>query len=225
MVMEYFEQDLKASMDSLSDPYSQAEVKCLLRQLLLAVEHMHRQWFIHRDLKSSNLLLGANGKLSVCDFGLARKYGSPLRDFTQTVVTLWYRAPELLLGATRYGPAIDMWSVGCILAECLLKKPLFMGKGEVDQLDQIFRVLGAPTEDKWPGYRDLPLARTVKWKQQPHSKLRERFPPHAFGKNTTSLSNEGFDLLSRLLHLDPAQRLTAAEALDHAFFREVTDSA
>ena len=101
---------------------------------------MHRRWFIHRDLKTSNLLYNSAGKLAVCDFGLARKYEEPIRAYTPTVVTLYYRSPELLLGATTYSTGVDMWSVGCIFAELLTTKPLFPGSGELDELDKIFKV-------------------------------------------------------------------------------------
>ena len=133
----------------------EAEVKCLLRQLLSAIEHMHRRWFIHRDLKTSNLLYNSAGKLAVCDFGLARKYEEPIRAYTPTVVTLYYRSPELLLGAQTYSTGVDMWSVGCIFAELLTTKPLFPGSGELDELDKIFKV-GHPCH---PLPRSCPTAR------------------------------------------------------------------
>ncbi len=107
-------------------------MKCLMVQLLSGLDHMHKNWIFHRDLKTSNLLYSNDGILKICDFGLARKFGSPLRPYTNLVVTLWYRAPELLLGQETYDPSIDIWSVGCIMAELILKDPLMMGKGELD---------------------------------------------------------------------------------------------
>nr|ADE76548.1 unknown [Picea sitchensis] len=98
------------------------------------------------DLKTSNLLLNNKGELKICDFGMARQYGSPLKTYTHLVVTLWYRAPELLLGAKKYSTAVDMWSIGCIMAELLAKEPVFKGKSEIDQLDKIFKTLGTPNE-------------------------------------------------------------------------------
>ncbi|XP_027343547.1 cyclin-dependent kinase G-2 isoform X2 [Abrus precatorius] len=156
MVMEYMEHDLKGLMEAMKQPFSQSEVKCLMIQLLEGVKYLHDNWVLHRDLKTSNLLLNNRGELKICDFGLARQYGSPLKPYTHLVVTLWYRAPELLLGAKQYSTAIDMWSLGCIMAELLSKEPLFNGKTEFDQLDKIFRILGTPNETIWPGFTKLP---------------------------------------------------------------------
>ncbi|XP_057416218.1 cyclin-dependent kinase G-2 isoform X2 [Lotus japonicus] len=156
MVMEYMEHDLKGLMESMKQPFSQSEVKCLMIQLLEGVKYLHDNWVLHRDLKTSNLLLNNRGELKICDFGLARQYGSPLKPYTHLVVTLWYRAPELLLGAKQYSTAIDMWSLGCIMAELLSKEPLFNGRTEFDQLDKIFRILGTPNESIWPGFSKLP---------------------------------------------------------------------
>ncbi|XVF85194.1 hypothetical protein PTKIN_Ptkin17bG0098800 [Pterospermum kingtungense] len=156
MVMEYMEHDLKGLMETMKQPFSQSEVKCLMLQLLEGIKYLHDNWVLHRDLKTSNLLLNNQGELKICDFGLARQYGSPLKPYTHLVVTLWYRAPELLLGARQYSTAIDMWSLGCIMAELLSKEPLFNGKTEFDQLDKIFRILGTPNETIWPGFSKLP---------------------------------------------------------------------
>ncbi|XP_051122431.1 cyclin-dependent kinase G-2 isoform X2 [Andrographis paniculata] len=159
MVMEYMEHDLKGLMETMKQPFSQSEVKCLMLQLLGGIKYLHDNWVLHRDLKTSNLLLNNCGELKICDFGLARQYGSPLKPYTHMVVTLWYRAPELLLGAKQYSTAIDMWSLGCIMAELLSKEPLFNGKTEVDQLDKIFKILGTPSETIWPGLSKLPGAK------------------------------------------------------------------
>ncbi len=140
IVMDYVEHDLKSLMETMKQPFLEGEVKTLTVQLLRAVHHLHDNWILHRDLKASNLLLSHKGILKVGDFGLAREYGSPLKPYTPVVVTLWYRAPELLLGVKEYSTAVDMWSVGCIFAEFLLHKPLFQGKSEIDQLNQIFKV-------------------------------------------------------------------------------------
>nr|XP_029118452.1 cyclin-dependent kinase G-2 isoform X2 [Elaeis guineensis] len=167
MVMEYMEHDLKGLMETMKQPFSQSEVKCLMLQLLEGVKYLHDNWVLHRDLKTSNLLLNNRGELKICDFGLSRQYGSPLKPYTHLVVTLWYRAPELLLGAKEYSTAIDMWSLGCIMAELLAKEPLFNGKTEFDQLDKIFRTLGTPNEKIWPGFAKLPGVK-VNFVKQPH---------------------------------------------------------
>lgn len=219
MVMEYMEHDLKAVVETMKQPYSQSEVKCLMLQLLEGVKYLHDNWVIHRDLKTSNILLNNRGELKICDFGLSRQYGSPLKPYTQLVVTLWYRAPELLLGTKEYSTAIDMWSLGCIMAELLSKKPLFDGKRDIDQLSKIFRMLGTPNEDIWPGYSKLPGAR-AKFAKQPYNRLREKFPAVSFTGGLT-LSEAGFDLLNRMLTYDPETRISAEDALNHEWFCEV----
>ncbi|KAJ6808576.1 cyclin-dependent kinase G-2 isoform X1 [Iris pallida] len=219
MVMEYMEHDLKGLMETMKQPFSQSEVKCLMLQLLAGVKYLHDNWVLHRDLKTSNILMNNRGELKICDFGLSRQYGSPLKPYTQLVVTLWYRSPELLLGAKEYSTAIDMWSLGCIMAELLAKEPLFSGKTEVDQLDKIFRTLGTPNEKIWPGFSKLPRVK-VNFVRQPYNKLREKFPPTSFSGRPT-LSEAGFDLLNKLLTYDPEKRITAEAALNHSWFTEV----
>ncbi|KAJ1960467.1 Cyclin-dependent kinase 11B [Dispira parvispora] len=211
LVMEYVEHDLKTLLEEMPSPFLQSEVKTLLLQLLQGVALLHDHWIIHRDLKTSNLLMTNRGTIKIADFGLARKYGSPLGHMTQMVVTLWYRAPELLLGAKEYSTAIDMWSIGCIFAELLEKVPLFQGRGEIDQLHQIFKLLGTPSERVWPGYSKLPHTQTFNFAVYPPSNLRQRF---------MHLTNHGLDLLTRLLTYDPKQRITAEEALNHPYFQE-----
>jgi cell division cycle 2-like protein len=156
MVMEYMEHDLKCFMKSMKQPFSQSEVKCLMLQLFDGIKYLHDNWVLHRDLKTSNLLLNNRGELKICDYGLARQYGEPLKEYTLEVVTLWYRAPELLLGARKYSTPIDMWSLGCIMAEFLAKEPLFPGKSVIDEIDKIFKTLGTPNEKIWPDFVKLP---------------------------------------------------------------------
>ncbi|KAG6733482.1 hypothetical protein I3843_05G104200 [Carya illinoinensis] len=219
MVMEYMEHDLKGLMETMKQPFSQSEVKCLMLQLLEGVKYLHDNWVLHRDLKASNLLLNNRGELKICDFGLARQYGSPLKPYTHLVVTLWYRAPELLLGAKQYSTAIDMWSLGCIMAEFLSKEPLFNGKTEFDQLDKIFRILGTPNETIWPGFSKLPGVK-VNFVKHQYNLLRKKFPATSF-TGSPVLSDSGFDLLNKLLTYDPEKRITAEAALNHEWFREV----
>ncbi|CAH9108488.1 unnamed protein product [Cuscuta europaea] len=219
MVMEYMEHDLKALMETMKQPFSQSEVKCLMLQLLEGIKYLHDNWVLHRDLKTSNLLLNNRGELKICDFGLARQYGSPLKPYTQLVVTLWYRAPELLLGAKQYSTAIDMWSLGCIMAEFLSKEPLFNGKSEIEQLDKIFKILGTPNETIWPGFSKLPGVKISFVKHQ-YNLLRKKFPATSF-TGSPVLSDAGLDLLNKLLTFDPEKRITVEAALNHEWFREV----
>jgi len=216
IVMDFVQHDLKSLMETMrkkSQVFLPGEVKCLMVQLLRAIHHLHDNWILHRDLKSSNLLLSHNGILKVGDFGLAREYGSPLKPYTAIVVTLWYRAPELLLGIKQYSTHIDVWSIGCILGELLLMEPLFPGKSEVDELNKMFKLLGTPSEKIWPGYRDLPGVTKMKFVDYPISHLREKFPERM-------LSESGLSLLKGLLTYDPKRRTSCEAALKADYFRE-----
>ncbi|XP_059172768.1 cyclin-dependent kinase 11B-like isoform X2 [Physella acuta] len=212
IVMDFVEHDLKSLMENMKNPFLVGEVKTLLKQLLRAVRHLHDNWILHRDLKTSNLLLSHKGILKVGDFGLAREYGSPLKPYTPIVVTLWYRAPELLLGCKEYTTHIDMWSVGCIFAEFLLMKALWPGKSEIDQINKIFKDLGTPTEKIWPGVTELPGMKKVQFNENPYNAVRNRFGSY--------LTDHGFNLLNRFFAYDPEKRITAEEALEHEYFRE-----
>ncbi|XP_013765704.1 cyclin-dependent kinase 11B [Pundamilia nyererei] len=150
--------------------------------------------------------------IRIGDFGLAREYGSPLKPYTPVVVTLWYRSPELLLGAKEYSTAVDMWSVGCIFGELLTQKPLFPGKSEIDQINKIFKDLGSPSEKIWPGYSELPAVKKMTFTEYPYNNLRKRFG--------ALLSDQGFDLMNKFLTYCPSKRISSDEALKHEYFRE-----
>ncbi|KAK9301005.1 hypothetical protein QLX08_006493 [Tetragonisca angustula] len=215
IVMDYVEHDLKSLMETMKQKkqvFIPGEVKCLMQQLLRAVAHLHDNWILHRDLKTSNLLLSHRGILKVGDFGLAREYGSPLRQYTPIVVTLWYRAPELLLSGKEYSTPIDMWSVGCIFAELLRMEALFPGKSEIDQLNRIFKELGTPNDRIWPGYSKLPMVQKIPFAHYPVNNLRQRF--------SLSLSDLGIEMLNKFLTYDPQQRISAEDALKHGYFTE-----
>ncbi|XP_056130699.1 cyclin-dependent kinase 11B isoform X4 [Lampris incognitus] len=212
IVMNYVEHDLKSLMETMKQPFLPGEVKTLMIQLLRGVRHLHDNWILHRDLKTSNLLLSHKGILKIGDFGLAREYGSPLKPYTPIVVTLWYRSPELLLGAKEYSTAVDMWSVGCIFGELLTQKPLFPGKSEIDQINKVFKDLGSPSEKIWPGYNELPAVKKMTFTEHPYNNLRKRFG--------ALLSDLGFDLMNKFLTYCPNKRITSDEALKHEYFRE-----
>jgi cell division cycle 2-like protein len=215
LVLEFLDHDLKTLQEDMPDPFLASEIKTLLRQLVSAVGYLHDNSILHRDLKTSNILLNNRGQLKLADFGMARYIPTPnAAPLTQLVVTLWYRAPELLLGTTVYGREVDMWSVGCVFAELLTKSPVLQGKNEVDQLAQIFSLCGLPTESKWPAFFRLPNSRSLKL---------PRDNPNAPGFNRSKfpfLTATGVELLSGLLALNPESRPTAREVLEHEYFRE-----
>lgn len=217
LVMEFLEHDLKTLQEDMAERFMASEVKNLLRQLVSAVGFLHDNSIMHRDLKTSNILLNNRGSLKLADFGMARYIPpSAAAPLTQLVVTLWYRAPELLLGATNYSTEVDMWSVGCIFGELLSKEPLLQGKNEVDQLSQIFTLCGLPNNETWPEFYRLPNAKSLRLPRQSTSTPQPGFNRSKF----PFLTSTGIHLLSSLLSLNPAHRPTAKEVLDHEYFKE-----
>lgn len=216
LAMEFIEHDMKNLMDTMhkrGKRFSFGQQKTLLKQLLSGLKHLHDNWILHRDLKTSNLLFSHKGILKIADFGLAREYGDPLRPYTAVVVTLWYRAPELLLGQKLYSTPIDLWSVGCIMGEFVHLKPLFPGNGELDEINKIFTELGTPSDSIWEGYSELPGPKMMKLGNYPYNQLRKKFP-------AATMTENGFKLLNRFLTYDPKRRITAEEAMNHEWFTE-----
>jgi cell division cycle 2-like len=225
MVMEFFSLDMQEALERRRYPnvLRQGELKGILQQILRGMEYMHAQWYMHRDMKTSNILVHNTGRVALCDFGLARRFQDPPIKYTQLVVTLWYRAPELLFGEEKYTPAIDIWSLGCIFGELIQQEAIMQGQGELDQIDKIFSMLGSPTEENWPEFTSLPTSKIFKWRSATSGtkRLQELFPinppPHF---KQTFLDGNGFDLLTKLLVLNPKKRITAKEALEHRYFRD-----
>ncbi|ETV96053.1 CMGC/CDK/CDC2 protein kinase [Aphanomyces invadans] len=211
LVFEFLDHDLKHFMDLHGTTLVPFVLKRYVQQMLLGIAYCHSNRVLHRDLKPQNLLLDLQGNLKLADFGLARAFGIPMRNYTHEVVTLWYRAPEILLGGSHYSTAIDIWSVGCIFAEMFNRKPLFPGDSEIDELFRIFRVLGTPDDHMWPGVSSLPDFKTSfpKWQPQPWHDV------------VPSLDACGVDLLMRMLVYEPRQRISAKQALSHPWFDEL----
>lgn len=186
-------------------------MKCLLIQLLDGVAYLHGNHIIHRDLKVSNLLLTDKGCLKIADFGLARSLGNPPNPLTPTVVTLWYRGPELLFGSSTYTATLDMWAVGCIFCELLSNKPLLPGRSELNQIERIVNLLGTPNESIWPGFSSLAGARNIHLKKQPYNNIKQKYH---------WLSDTGIKLINDLLTYDPMKRTSARRARKDKYFHE-----
>ncbi|KAI0320809.1 Pkinase-domain-containing protein [Amylostereum chailletii] len=213
MVFEYMDHDLTGILSQTQFSFTDAHLKSFCRQMLAGLAYLHRKGVIHRDIKGSNILINSRGELKLGDFGLARFYQKRRRsDYTNRVITLWYRPPELLFGTTVYGPEVDMWSAGCIMLELFTKKPIFQGNDEIHQLEFIFKILGTPTNEQWPGVTSLPWYELVKPKEVIQNHFREMFRKW--------LSPAGLDLAEQLLAFDPEKRITASDALRTPYFAE-----
>ncbi|KAJ7487273.1 kinase-like domain-containing protein [Mycena galericulata] len=222
LVFEYLDVDLKRYMENGNrdhKPIVPHVVKKFTHQLTSGLRFCHAHRILHRDLKPQNLLIaqdphgrddqGNSEVLKLADFGLARAFGIPMRTYTHEVVTLWYRAPEVLLGARHYSTGIDMWSVGCIFAEMATQgTPLFPGDSEIDQIFKIFRILGTPDETRWPGVAALPDYKPTfpQWAAQELTRI------------VPSLDKDGLDMLQSTLMYDSSKRISAKRALVHPYF-------
>ncbi|XP_050349488.1 cyclin-dependent kinase 2-like [Nymphalis io] len=208
LVFEFLHMDLKRLMDLTKGPLKLELVKSYLRQLLEGIAYCHAHRVLHRDLKPQNLLVDAEGHIKLADFGLARAFGIPVRAYTHEVVTLWYRAPEILLGAKFYSTAVDVWSLACIYAEMASGATLFPGDSEIDQLFRVFRALGTPGDELWPGARLLPDYRAA-FPRWPARDARSLLPPAA------RADAPGAALFEAMLRYEPSERVSARAALLH----------
>ncbi|KAI7882830.1 serine/threonine-protein kinase pef1 [Lichtheimia hyalospora FSU 10163] len=228
LIFEYMDQDLKKYMDATArssggsngvgggghqhttalDP---SIIKSLMYQLLKGIAYCHDNRVLHRDLKPQNLLMSKRLDLKLGDFGLARAFGIPVNTFSNEVVTLWYRAPDVLLGSRMYSTSIDIWSAGCIMAEMYTGRPLFPGTTNEDQLQKIFRMMGTPTEQSWPGVSQLP-------EYKPNQPV---YPAQRLNTILPTVDACAIDLLTRMLQYQPQLRISAKEALNHPYFNEL----
>lgn len=218
MVFEYHEYDLTGILKTNEIKLTQDHIKSWTQQLLSGIHYMHVNTVIHRDLKASNLLINSKGQLRIADFGLARSWTEDKKRLTNCVVTLWYRPPELLLGCSKYSPKIDMWSVGCIIAEMFRRKEFLRGSNEAHQLDEIFRTCGHPTTEDWPDIHDVcplwknfePKPDETPMKNRIRNALKQNLPHPAW------MTDSAMDLIEKLLRYNPEKRWSAFDALTNS---------
>lgn len=215
LVFEFMDKDLKKYMEAHGNQgaLDLKIVKSFIFQLLKGIMFCHDNRVLHRDLKPQNLLINNKGELKLGDFGLARAFGIPFNTFSNEVVTLWYRAPDVLLGSRAYTASIDIWSAGCIFAEMCTGKPLFPGTSNDDQLIKIFRLMGTPNERTWPGVSSYANFKN-NW---------QIFVPQDLRLLIPNLDSMGLNLLSSLLQMRPDARITARQALQHPWFHEISN--
>jgi serine/threonine protein kinase len=213
LVFEFLDHDLKKHMDGhvATGGMPAQLIKSYTFQMLQGIAYCHAHRVLHRDLKPQNLLIDRNGTLKLADFGLARAFGIPVRTYTHEVVTLWYRAPEILLGSKHYSTPVDLWSIGCIFAEMIMGRPIFAGDSEIDELFRIFRVLGTPNEQSWPGVTQLPDYKPTfpVWNARP------------LGEVMKGVEGSSLDLLAQTLVYEPSKRCSAKAAMQHPYFHDL----
>ncbi|XP_075469883.1 cyclin-dependent kinase 18 isoform X3 [Ascaphus truei] len=214
LVFEYLDSDLKQYLDNCGNLMCMHNVKIFMFQLLRGLSYCHRRKILHRDLKPQNLLINEKGELKLADFGLARAKSVPTKTYSNEVVTLWYRPPDVLLGSTEYSTPLDMWGVGCILYEMSTGRPMFPGSTVKEELHLIFRLLGTPTEETWPG---------ISYNKEFWEYSFPQYRAQPLKNHTPRLDSEGIDLLSSLLLYEDKKRISADTGLRHPYFQGLGD--
>ena len=212
MVFEYLSHDLTGLLNHPTFKLEHAHKKDLSKQLFEGLNYLHRRGVLHRDIKAANILVSNDGQLKLADFGLARFYSKRGKlDYTNRVITIWYRSPELLLGETQYGPAVDIWSAACVMIEIFTRHAIFPGDGgEINQLDKIYNILGTPSRSEWPGIVDMAWFELLR--------PTERKPSTFVEKYQERVPQAAFELLQLMFQYDPNKRPTASDVLEHPYF-------
>ena len=213
LVFEYMEHDLCSLIHSKLC-YEKSQIKLILYQLLQGLQYLHKNNVLHRDIKPPNILVNNKGEIKIGDFGLSRIFSEFVKNkrYTNRVVTRWYRCPELLLGETNYGPAIDIWSIGCVFWEIITGDVLFRGEDEKDVFLQICKKCGTPSEISWPGVSQLPQYNTIMPANKYECELDKKY------KKFNKFDETTFDLFKKMICLNPKERITIEEALKHPYF-------
>lgn len=212
MVFEYLSHDLTGLINHPTFTLTASHKKDLAKQMFEGLNYLHHRGVLHRDIKAANILISNRGLLKYADFGLARFFSKSRQlDYTNRVITIWYRPPELLLGETRYGPAVDVWSAACVYVEMFTKKAVFPGEGgEISQLEKLYNSLGTPTRVDWPDMAEMPWFELMRPTERKKRVFEEVYGP--------VLSPAALDLVSQVFRYDPAKRPTAEEILKHPYF-------
>ncbi|EON98659.1 putative ctd kinase subunit alpha protein [Phaeoacremonium minimum UCRPA7] len=212
MVFEYMSHDLTGILNHPTFKLDAAQRKHLAMQLFEGLDYLHKRGVLHRDIKAANILVSSDGILKLADFGLARFYAKRHQlDYTNRVITIWYRSPELLLGETQYGPGVDIWSAACVMVEIFTRHAIFPGDGgEISQLDKIYAVLGTPNKAEWPGLVDMPWFELLRPGYRKSNVFAEKYKE--------KLPAAAFELLAAMFQYDPAKRPSATEVLEHPYF-------
>lgn len=214
LVFEYIEFDLKGYIDALPKDVPRKVYLSLFNQILQGMAYAHDEGVLHRDLKPQNILVSKEGIIKIADFGLARSSNKGGKSLTKEIITLWYRAPEILLGEKKYDESVDIWAIGCIFAEIIKRKPLFRGDSQIDQLFKIFKCFGTPNEKTWPGYTNFQYYKTSF----------PLFRSHIFGNGNgfddwKDVDVDIFEMILSCLRLNPCARITCKKALNSSLFK------